>query len=80
MWQAYTKYIRAQCNKDRLVDSLLYGFYFKKTAEGDETLPPQYMFATDAKRSNAFSDFKLVQGPDNFSGLPKNLIEGKENV
>ena len=30
MWSAYTKYIRTQCNKDRLVDTLLYGFFFKK--------------------------------------------------
>ncbi len=39
IWAAYVKYIRAQCNKDRVVDSLLYGFFFKKGAEADDAAP-----------------------------------------
>lgn len=79
MWSAYTKYIRSQCNKDRLVDTLLYGFFFKKDGD-DLTTGPQYCYANDAKRGNAFADFKLIPGSENYSGLTTGMTEGKEGV
>ena len=37
LWSGYTKFIRSQCNKDRLVDSLLFGCFFKRVeAKQDE--------------------------------------------
>ena len=58
IWTAYTKYIRAQAAKDRLVDSLFYGYFWKN--DGDVAAGNQYCFATDGRRHNAFADFKVV--------------------
>jgi hypothetical protein len=30
IWSGYTKFIRSQCNKGRLVDSIYFGYFFKK--------------------------------------------------
>ena len=30
IWSGYTKFIRSQCNKDRLIDSIYFGTFFKK--------------------------------------------------
>jgi hypothetical protein len=79
MWSAYTKYIRTQVNKDRLVDTLLFGHVFKKS-EDDLAATSQYCYAIDGKRSNAFGDFKLMIGTENFSGIPRSHTDGKESV
>jgi hypothetical protein len=30
IWSGYTKFIRSQCNKGRLMDSIYFGTFFKK--------------------------------------------------
>lgn len=79
MWTAYTKYIRTQVNKDRLVDTLLFGHVFKKS-EDDMAATSQYCYAIDKQRSNAFADFKLMIGTENFVGIPSSHTAGKEGV
>jgi len=32
IWSGYTKFIRSQCNKDRVVDSIYFGTFFRKEA------------------------------------------------
>ena len=30
IWSGYTKFIRSQCNKDRIIDSIYFGAFFRK--------------------------------------------------
>ena len=45
IWSGFTKFIRSQCNKERIIDSLFFGTFYKKTAGVDIKNP--YVFVTD---------------------------------
>lgn len=86
IWSGYTKFIRSQCNKDRVIDSQFFGTFFKRDitrddeADGDMKKASGYCYVADLKRSSSFSEFKLVSGPENFNSLPKGMVEGREHV
>ena len=87
IWSGYTKFIRSQCNKDRVIDSAFFGTFFKRdvTKDDDGDLDMKkaatgYCYVADLKRSSSFSEFKLVSGPENFNSLPKAMVEGREHV
>jgi hypothetical protein len=87
IWSGYTKFIRSQCNKDRVIDSTFFGTFFKRdvTKDDDADLDMKkaatgYCYVADLKRSSSFSEFKLVSGPDNYNSLPKAIVDGREHV
>lgn len=52
IWSGFTKYIRQQCKKDKVVDSLLFGVYAKKeTTTQDDTETHQYKLFADGGSS-----------------------------
>jgi hypothetical protein len=70
IWSGFTKFIRSQCNKERIIDSLFFGTFYKKTAGGDMKNP--YVFVTDGAR-NMFNDLKLIKNDENFSEVPPDV-------
>lgn len=44
IWSGYTKFLRSQCNKDRVIDSIYFGQFFRKDAvdQGDDQEVPTY--------------------------------------
>jgi hypothetical protein len=76
LWSAYTKYIRQQCKKDRVVDSLFFGTFAKspKQDSTDEDENIQYKMHADA---NVFPGLKVITKlediPAGTEVLPVNL-------
>ena len=70
IWSGFTKFIRSQCNKERIIDSLFFGTFYKKDA-GTEVKNP-YVFVTDGAR-NMFNDMKLIKNEENFGEVPPNV-------
>lgn len=66
IWSGYTKYIRSQCNKNRIVDSIFFGKFYGETANLDQSdyiqksdqvaMQDVYGHIVDAKLA---TDFKL---------------------
>jgi hypothetical protein len=63
IWSGYTKFIRQQCRKNRVVDTGLFGFFSKKqtSEEGDENI--QYQFHYEKQSSN-FPDMTYVNSSE----------------
>ena len=67
IWSGFTKFIRSQCNKERVIDSLFFGTFYKKDSQSETKNP--YVFVTDSSR-NAFNDMKVNQNEENLSEVP----------
>ena len=52
IWYGFTKLLRNNVNKDRVIDSLFFGSFYKKNNE--------YVFVSDGKGNGTFADFKLL--------------------
>lgn len=82
IWSGYTKFIRSQCNKDRIIDSQYFGSFFKKdssndnleTQDSDRKIPVgggnTYACVNDSKKFNTFSEFKCNVNSENFQLVP----------
>lgn len=68
IWSGFTKFIRSQVNKDRIIDSLFFGTFYKKDSSNAETKNP-YVFVTESQR-NTFIDIKLITNDENYSQMP----------
>ena len=85
IWSGYTKFIRSQCNKDRLIDSIYFGSFFKKesgdggdTTDTDRKIPiggNTYAVINDSKKFNTFSEFKALVNSENFERLPSGYAQ-----
>ena len=71
IWSGFTKFIRSQCNKERIIDSLFFGTFYKKSGGGVDVKNP-YVFVTDGSR-NMFNDLKLIKNDENFSEVPNDV-------
>lgn len=80
IWSGYTKFIRSQCNKDRIIDSIYFGSFLKKDtapsvlggAEADKLLAPgnTYALVNDCKKYATFAEFKTVSNSENYQRIP----------
>ena len=78
IWSGYTKFLRSQCNKDRVIDSLYFGSFFRKetgeVTEGDEkgTAGNTYGCIHDPKKqNNQYLEFKNTNNSENFDSIPQ---------
>lgn len=70
IWSGYTKFIRSQCNKDRIIDSIYFGSFLRKDTapsmmgglEADKLIAPgnTYALVNDSKKFSTFAEFKTV--------------------
>ena len=67
IWSGFSKFIRSQCNKERIIDSLYFGTFYKKDTYKDTKNP--YVFVTESAR-NTFSDIKVVVNDENYETVP----------
>ena len=67
IWSAFTKYIRSQCNKDRIVDTQCLGMFYKQ--EG-----PDGPAAGEPVASNKQSQHVFVKGTKTNSFLGEFLL------
>ena len=89
IWSGYTKFIRSQCNKDRLIDSVYFGSFFKRDTapsmlggmEAEKMLGPgnTYGLVNDTKKFNTFAEFKTVSNSENYQRVPA-ACASKEEV
>jgi hypothetical protein len=89
IWSGYTKFIRSQCNKDRLIDSIYFGSFFKRDTapsmlggmEAEKMLGPgnTYGLVNDTKKFNTFAEFKTVSNSENYQRVPA-ACASKEEV
>ena len=80
IWSGYTKFIRSQCNKDRIIDSIYFGSFLKKDTapsvlggvDADKLLAPgnTYALVNDCKKYNTFAEFKTVSNSENYQRIP----------
>ena len=80
IWSGFTKFLRAQCNKDRVIDSLYFGNYFRKEAADPAKVDEEdkkglagnvYACIHDAiKKNNSYLEFKQITNGENFDALP----------
>ena len=80
IWSGYTKFIRSQCNKDRIIDSIYFGSFLRKDtapsimggAEADKLLGPgaTYALVNDTKKFATFAEFKTVSNSENYARIP----------
>ena len=66
IWSAFTKYIRSQCNKDRIVDTQCLGMFYKQGGDGPAAGEPmasnkqlQHVFVKGTKTNSFLSEFLL---------------------
>jgi hypothetical protein len=88
IWSGYTKFIRSQCNKDRIIDSIYFGSFFKKDTapsmlggfEGEKVLGPgnTYALVNDCKKYNTFAEFKTVNNSENYQRVPASCAAKEE--
>ena len=64
IWSGYTKFIRSQCNKDRVIDSMFFGSFFKREDKLDDV-------GEDMKKNTSkfFLEFRIFT----FFGIPAEL-------
>lgn len=84
IWSGYTKFIRSQCNKDRVIDSMFFGSFFKREEKLDDVgedmkkNTSNYGFIADIKKQATYSEFKLVQNQENYASGSKAKVDQKE--
>lgn len=66
IWSGYTKFLRSQCNKDRVCDSNYFGSFARKPVDNQEQRY-QYVMIND---SQANESFKVISGPETLNALP----------
>lgn len=78
IWSGYTKFLRSQCNKDRVIDSLYFGTFFRKEtgeADGNDekgTAGNSYACIHDPKsQNNQYLEFKSTNNSENFESIPQ---------
>ena len=83
IWSGYTKFLRSQCNKDRVIDSIYFGQFFKKEtpeATDGEDVQPTYACIHDlGKNGNQYLEFKGLINGVNYDSIPT-IIRGREAV
>ena len=77
IWSGFTKFIRSQCNKDRIIDSLFFGTFYRKDSNSDTKNP--YVFVTDSAR-NTFNDIKVNQNEENLQDVPSDILTDRDFV
>ena len=53
IWSGFTKFLRSQCNKDRVIDSIYFGQFFRKETGDtvDDESMPTYACIQDLRKS-----------------------------
>ena len=77
IWSGFSKFIRSQCNKDRIIDSLFFGTFYKKDQNTDTKNP--YVFVTESSR-NPFNDIKLNLNDENLHEVPSTIKSERDSV
>ena len=80
IWSGYTKFIRSQCNKDRIIDSIYFGSFLRKDTapsllggmDAGNVLAPgnTYALVNDSKKFSTFAEFKTVSNSENYQRIP----------
>lgn len=81
IWSGYTKFIRSQCNKERVIDSIYFGSFFQKdtapsvvggveAADKPQNFGGTYALVTDCKKFSTFAEFKSVKNSENYQAVP----------
>lgn len=77
IWSGYTKFIRSQCNKGRLIDSIYFGTFFKKESaekpQQDPEKPEKITFVCihDSKKMTEYQ--KPTFNAENIEAYPSNV-------
>ena len=73
IWSAYTKFIRSQCNKDRVIDSLYFGAFYKSGVDS---------YCLTGLGKEHVNEFKIAVNQDNVLAGPALAPEdgGKESA
>ena len=72
IWTASSKFIKSQCNKGRIVDTLLFGTFAKAATIDKTALPDFYCYCPGPKAL-----FKLVENKENFADIPQATLDEK---
>lgn len=76
IWSGYTKFLRSQCNKERVIDSLYFGLFYRKESndkDGEEntgTAGNTYACIHDNKKAANFLEFKSITNAENTDAIP----------
>ena len=62
IWSGFSKYIRSQCNKDRICDSVYFGQFLKSNMGDAEN--PRYIFVNDNSKSNSLNSVHSAENLD----------------
>jgi|TARA_B110000305_G_C19406914_1_gene623273 hypothetical protein len=65
IWSGFSKFIKSQCNKDRVIDTLFFGSFYLGDGE--------YVYVSEGKGQGAFGEFKLLPNSQNEHEVPMNV-------
>ena len=72
IWSGFSKFIKSQCNKDRVIDTLFFGSFYAGENE--------YVFVSEGKGQGAFGEFKLLTNSQNEHEIPINIQKSKDYI
>lgn len=72
VWTASSKFIKSQCNKGRIVDTLYFGTFARADTFDSSVLADYYVYCPGPK-----SLFKLVENKENVADVPQTLLDEK---
>ena len=74
IWSGYTKFIRSQCLKDRIIDSIYFGTFYRNPRDPkakDDEINNQYVYVHDIK--GPFANFKPMSNAENLTEVPSDV-------
>lgn len=86
IWSGFTKFIRSQCNKGRIIDSQHLGTFYRDGANdagvlsSDPAASQRYVFALGGKSNGLLGEFKMKDNAENVSEVPEELLIHRDSV
>ena len=72
VWTASSKFIKSQCNKGRIVDTLLFGTFAKADSVDSSAAADYYVYCPGPKAL-----FKLGENKENILDIPQSVLDEK---
>lgn len=82
IWSGYTKYIRSQCNKGRIIDSLHLGTFYRDGSNDYSLSDPtrKYVFVLGGKGNPLLNEFKVRTNAENIMEIPEDLAMNRDHL
>lgn len=86
IWSGFSKFIRSQCSKGRIIDSQHLGTFYRDgpseagALSSDPAAAPRYVFALGGKSNALLSEFKLKPNAENVPEVPEELVLKRDFV